>query len=109
MKVLKSLLAGAVLATGLSASAAVAETTIFYGHAGPARGTIPTALEWFNNRIGELSGGDMKLDIQFGGALFKGNAVAARCNRRRSERLAVARTAQLTPLTVGDRVSGPIL
>ena len=76
MKVLKSLLAGAVLATGLSASAAVAETTIFYGHAGPARGTIPTALEWFNNRIGELSGGDMKLDIQFGGALFKANASA---------------------------------
>ncbi|WP_241525550.1 hypothetical protein [Pseudophaeobacter leonis] len=25
---------------------AAAETTIFYGHSGPARGTVPAALKW---------------------------------------------------------------
>lgn len=76
MKLLKSLIAGALVATGLSTVPASAETTIFYGHGGPAQGTIPIALNWFNERIGELSGGDLKLDIQWGGALFKANAAA---------------------------------
>lgn len=76
MKMFKSLIAGALVATGLSTSAAVAETTIFFGHGGPARGTVPVALKWFNERIGELSDGDLKLDIQWGGALFKANAAA---------------------------------
>lgn len=53
---------------------AAAETTIFYGHIGPTRGTVPAALNWFDSRIGELSDGDLKLDVQWGGALFKASA-----------------------------------
>lgn len=73
MNLMKSAICGAAMALGLG-SAAAAETTIFYGHGGPGRGTIPTALEWFAERMGELSDGEMKLDIQWGGALFKAPA-----------------------------------
>lgn len=73
MQLLKSAVAGAALALGIS-TAALAQTTIFYGHSGPARGTVPIALSWFGERIGELSKGDLKLDIQWGGALFKAPA-----------------------------------
>lgn len=65
---------GAAALTVAFGSAAMAQTTIFYGHSGPARGTVPAALKWFDGRIGELSDGDLKLDVQWGGALFKASA-----------------------------------
>ncbi|GAA6208465.1 hypothetical protein NBRC116601_17580 [Cognatishimia sp. WU-CL00825] len=70
MKIVKNVLAGAFLSAGL-ATAAAAETTIYYGHSGPDRGTVPAALKWFGGRIEELSAGDLMLDVQWGGALFK--------------------------------------
>lgn len=73
MTMLKSALGGLAIAAALG-SASLAETVIYYGHAGPARGTIPAALKWFDGRINELSGGDMRLEIQWGGALFKAPA-----------------------------------
>ena len=74
MGLIKNFLGGLTIAAGLAATAAQAETVIYYGHSGPARGTIPAALKWYNTRIGELSGGDLKMDIQWGGALFKASA-----------------------------------
>lgn len=68
-----SLLAGAALSFGVATSAA-AETTVFYGHPGPARGPAPAALNWFADRVEELSNGELKFDIQYGGALFKAPA-----------------------------------
>lgn len=70
MNTLKTLLATAALTLGMG-SMALSETVIFYGHAGPPRGTVPAALNWFNDRLGEVSGGEIKMDIQWGGALFK--------------------------------------
>ncbi len=70
MKTLKNAMVGALMSAGM-AVAATAETTIFYGHAGPDRGTVPAALKWFGGRIDELSSGDLKMDVQWGGALFK--------------------------------------
>lgn len=67
------ILTGVALSVGLI-TAVYAETTIYFGHAGPARGTIPAALKWFDGRIRELSDGDLKMDIQWGGALFKAPA-----------------------------------
>lgn len=73
MKRVKTALGAAALTVAFG-SAAMAQTTIFYGHSGPARGTVPAALKWFDGRIGELSDGDLKLDVQWGGALFKASA-----------------------------------
>ncbi|WP_232367810.1 C4-dicarboxylate TRAP transporter substrate-binding protein [Tritonibacter horizontis] len=70
MNMLKTLLATAALTLGTGAMA-LAETTIFYGHAGPPRGTVPAALNWVNDRLAELTDGEVKMDIQWGGALFK--------------------------------------
>lgn len=73
MKLIKTIAGAALLAASIGAAAS-AQTTIFYGHSGPARGTVPAALKWFDGRIGELSDGDLKLDVQWGGALFKASA-----------------------------------
>ena len=74
MGLIKNFVSGLIFAAGLTATAAQAETVIYYGHSGPARGTIPTALKWYETRIGELSNGDMRMEIQWGGALFKASA-----------------------------------
>ena len=73
MSFVKTTLGAAAIALSFCTVAA-AQTTIFYGHSGPARGTVPAALKWFDGRIGELSEGDLKLDVQWGGALFKASA-----------------------------------
>ncbi|WP_085307541.1 C4-dicarboxylate TRAP transporter substrate-binding protein [Planktotalea arctica] len=54
--------------------AAVAETTLIHGEAGPNRGARAAALQWFADQVSERSSGDVKVDIQWGGALFKANA-----------------------------------
>ncbi|MFD2740431.1 C4-dicarboxylate TRAP transporter substrate-binding protein [Sulfitobacter aestuarii] len=72
MTFLKSLSVTAVLAA--SASFAQAETTLIHGEAGPNRGARADALQWFADELAERSEGDLKVDIQWGGALFKANA-----------------------------------
>lgn len=72
MTFLKSLsLAAALSVAGLAASA---ETVLIHGEAGPNRGARAAALQWYADQIAERSGGDMRIDIQWGGALFKSNA-----------------------------------
>lgn len=61
------------LSVGL-VGAAAAETTLIHGEAGPNRGARAAALQWFADQVAERSGGDVKIDIQWGGALFKANA-----------------------------------
>ncbi|UWR21954.1 C4-dicarboxylate TRAP transporter substrate-binding protein [Sulfitobacter sp. S190] len=58
----------------LAAAAAQAETTLIHGEAGPNRGARAAALQWFADEVSERSGGDIKIDIQWGGALFKAKA-----------------------------------
>ncbi len=55
---------------------AQAETLLTHAEAGPNRGARAAALQWFADQVGERSGGDVKIDIQWGGALFKANAAA---------------------------------
>ncbi|MCC1493631.1 C4-dicarboxylate TRAP transporter substrate-binding protein [Cognatishimia sp. F0-27] len=54
--------------------AATAETVLIHGEAGPNRGARAVALQWFADQVQERSGGDLRIDIQWGGALFKANA-----------------------------------
>lgn len=64
------------MATALVAAGTVAhaETTLIHGEAGPNRGARADALQWFADQLTERSDGDLKVDIQWGGALFKSNA-----------------------------------
>lgn len=66
--------AAAALAIGLMSGAAIAETVLIHGEAGPNRGARAKALQWFADEVGKRSNGDLKIDIQWGGALFKANA-----------------------------------
>ncbi len=61
------------LSVGL-AGVAAAETTLIHGEAGPNRGARAAALQWFADQVAERSDGDVKIDIQWGGALFKADA-----------------------------------
>lgn len=61
----------------LAAGAATAQTTLIHGEAGPNRGARAAALQWYADQVAERSGGDVKIDIQWGGALFKANASVA--------------------------------
>ncbi|MEM9524739.1 MAG: C4-dicarboxylate TRAP transporter substrate-binding protein, partial [Pseudomonadota bacterium] len=62
-------LSAIVMGTG-----AAAETVLIHGEAGPNRGARAAALQWFADRVTERSDGDLRIDIQWGGALFKANA-----------------------------------
>ena len=72
MKFLKS----AVLAASISllGTASAAETVLIHGEAGPNRGARAASLQWFADQVQERSNGDLRIDIQWGGALFKANA-----------------------------------
>lgn len=65
-----------VIAAALSvvATASLAETTLIHGEAGPNRGARAVALQWYADQVAERSSGDLKIDIQWGGALFKAKA-----------------------------------
>lgn len=67
----------AMLAAGFSAmlaAPAAAQTTLIYGEPGPNRGARAEATQWFADEVAELSGGDLTLDITWGGALFSEKA-----------------------------------
>lgn len=64
----------AAVTVGLFSGVAVAETVLTHGEAGPNRGARAKALQWFADEVATRSKGDLKFDIQWGGALFKANA-----------------------------------
>ncbi|MGH1414981.1 MAG: C4-dicarboxylate TRAP transporter substrate-binding protein [Pelagimonas sp.] len=65
--------AAAVMAA-LCAGAVGAETVLIHGEAGPSRGARANAIQWFADQVSERSSGDLRIDVQWGGALFKANA-----------------------------------
>ena len=67
-----SLLLTAIVAG--TSSVASAATTLIHGEAGPNRGARAAALQWFADEVGKRSDGELDIDIQWGGALFKANA-----------------------------------
>ena len=66
-----TILAGALCATAGWASA---QTTLIYGEAGPNRGVRAEGTQWFVDQVGKLSNGDLKIDVNWGGALFSDKA-----------------------------------
>lgn len=72
MTFLKKLSMAAAMA--VIGGAVSAETVLIHGEAGPNRGARAAALQWFADQLTERSGGDIKVDIQWGGALFKAKA-----------------------------------
>lgn len=66
--------AALALSVAMIGGAATAQTTLIHGEAGPNRGARADALQWFADQVAERSGGDLNIDIQWGGALFKSNA-----------------------------------
>ena len=61
----------ALLGTAATASAA---TTLIVGEAGPDRGARAESLKFFAEEAARLSDGELAMDIQWGGALFKSEA-----------------------------------
>ncbi len=53
---------------------AQAQTTLILGEAGPNRGARAASLQHFVDEVAARSGGDLTIDVQWGGALFKANA-----------------------------------
>lgn len=65
------------MAVGLMTALAApvfAETVLIYGEPGPNRGARAEATQWFAEQVAEQSGGDLRLDITWGGALFSEKA-----------------------------------
>ncbi|MEP1441829.1 MAG: C4-dicarboxylate TRAP transporter substrate-binding protein [Hyphomicrobiales bacterium] len=72
MKLLKVAAIAAVAA--LAGGSVAAETVLIHGEAGPNRGARAKAIQWFADQVSERSAGDVRIDVQWGGALFKANA-----------------------------------
>ena len=73
---LKAALATTILAGATLGSIAHAETTLFFGEAGPNRGARAEALNWFVEDVKTRTEGELTFDVQWGGALFKADAAA---------------------------------
>jgi TRAP-type C4-dicarboxylate transport system substrate-binding protein len=58
----------------LTAFPAVAATILTYGEPGPNRGARAEATKWFAKEVEKRTEGDLKINIMWGGALFKANA-----------------------------------
>lgn len=76
--IMTSMMRPATLACGLFLSAlapaAHAQTTLIYGEPGPNRGARAEATQWFVDKVAELSGGDLTIEMNWGGALFSEKA-----------------------------------
>ena len=74
---MKPLLASTAAALCLAASTiASADTTLILGEAGPNRGARAAALQSFADDVTARTNGEVNIDSQWGGALFKANAAA---------------------------------
>lgn len=72
MKLIKKMaLAATLTAASLSAVPAFSATTLIFGEPAPNRGTRAADVQWFADEVAKRSGGDLKINIQWGGALFK--------------------------------------
>lgn len=68
---MKGLLSTAALVMSLTVGIASAETTLILSEAGPNRGARAKSLEHFVEEVSKQSEGNLKIDVQWGGALFK--------------------------------------
>lgn len=73
---MKQIIAAATVAFMAATSMAAAETTLILGEAGPNRGARAAALQSFVDDVTARTNGNVKIDVQWGGALFKASAAA---------------------------------
>ena len=72
MKLVKKMaLAATLAALSLSAVPAFSATTLTFGEPSPNRGARAADIQWFADEVAKRSGGDLTINIQWGGALFK--------------------------------------
>ena len=71
---MKKTLASATLALCMATTALSAQTTLILGEAGPNRGARAVATQAFADDVTARTNGDLVIDIQWGGALFKADA-----------------------------------
>ncbi|MGB0849167.1 MAG: hypothetical protein ACPGSM_20705, partial [Thiolinea sp.] len=57
-----------------SVATAVAETTFIGGYATSGRGPFGEGIKWFHEEVEKRTGGEVKIEPQWGGALFKAGA-----------------------------------
>ncbi len=69
---IKMTLLGAVASAMVSV--AYAETNLISGHSNSGRGTFGEGLKWFHSEVEKRTNGEIKVDPQWGGALFKAPA-----------------------------------
>lgn len=70
----KMVLATTFTAVSLVSIPALASTVLTFGEPGPNRGQRAIDTQWFADQVDERSNGDLKINIQWGGALFKTKA-----------------------------------
>ncbi|PHR25591.1 MAG: C4-dicarboxylate ABC transporter substrate-binding protein [Hoeflea sp.] len=73
---MKQIIVAATVALMAATSMAAAETTLILGEAGPNRGARAAALQSFADDVTARTNGEVKIDVQWGGALFKASAAA---------------------------------
>ncbi|CAN5616170.1 TRAP transporter substrate-binding protein [soil metagenome] len=66
--------AATAVAATLAAGIAAAETTLILGEAGPNRGARAESLQFFVDEVAARSDGEVRIDVQWGGALFRSEA-----------------------------------
>lgn len=96
---------GCYLAVGLLSTSVCAETTLRFAEGGPNRGTRSQAVEHFMSNASELSGGELKFDIHWGGALLDYKTVPAGVSVGTADLgsvLAVYSPTKLKALAIGD-------
>lgn len=71
---LRSLVLGFILVLA-GAVEAHAKVVLRYAEAGPNRGTRAAAVQFFADEVERLSGGDIQIEIHWGGALLKWSGV----------------------------------
>lgn len=70
----RKIVAGIALSAGMIATPASSETVIYYNHGTASKGTIPATLKWYKKRVADLTEGDIRVELQWGSALFKATA-----------------------------------
>ncbi|MBU2357574.1 MAG: C4-dicarboxylate ABC transporter substrate-binding protein, partial [Alphaproteobacteria bacterium] len=71
---MRTTLTAATVAFGMAATSLAAQTTLILGEAGPNRGARAEATQAFADDVAARTNGDVTIDIQWGGALFKADA-----------------------------------
>ncbi|MGB1215270.1 MAG: C4-dicarboxylate TRAP transporter substrate-binding protein [Pikeienuella sp.] len=103
----KSTMMGLALAS--MATMASAETVLRYTDGGPNRGARAAAQTYFAEQVEALSGGDLKLEIHWGGALLKFKAALGGIGAGTADLgavIAVYTPNELKAMTIGDLPGG---